>query len=654
MATVFLSYAHEDAAKAKAIARALEDASFEVWIDDRIHSGSEFSAEIEEALRTATAVVVLWSQYSVSSAWVRDEAAEGRDTGRLIAASLDGVRPPMGFRQFQATDLSGWSRRGKPKQLDAVIAAVRAKGGASAKDFPTAVAPRFARRGRRMLLAATVLLVLAGVIAASLFLRRGTTASNTVSVALLPFTADASNSDASQLASAAHDSVAHTLSQSAFEVSTPDRISKDSGPSPDFVISGQVTRVADKFVATVRMEESAHHALVFSHQFEASPSETADLPERIGAQVASQLSWTAPMIAIERRHPSDPAVIKTLLQSSTAGMRASDELQDYENSVRLAAQAPNSPLALDQLAMNTAFALERIPRDQRTQAVAKARQAAERTIAIAPEFGGGYIPWCVLHSEQQRLECEDKLRAGMRADPDASFPNWFLSKLLNDVGRNREAAELASLSLAHDQYMPYKIGHAVRMLEVTGHSANADELFERSKRWWPKEQVLYWNRFVGFAERADFDAIDRLDREIQKETGSSSSPAPPFGPAVRARSARAVQNACAARQKVDPEPVLCMLSLASVGDLDSAYALADRLYPNRRGRTAADEERIWLDNPSPMPTVFITGPGAAPMRRDPRFLALAERIGLLEYWQRGRLPDFCQPPHPEPVCSQFR
>ena len=261
MATVFLSYAHEDAAKAKAIARALEDASFEVWIDDRIHSGSEFSAEIEEALRTATAVVVLWSRNSVGSAWVRDEATEGRDSGRLISASLDGVRPPMGFRQFQATDLSRWSGRGRPKQLDAVIAAVRAKTGHPSTGS-TALAVEPVKRWRRLAAAALAL----AVIVAAVFLvnRTNRTPPSAPSIAILPFAADSSNAEARRLAGEARDAVAHTLSHGAFSVSTLDSAPQAGAPLPDFLITGQVSSDSGKVAATVRMQETAHHYVVFS------------------------------------------------------------------------------------------------------------------------------------------------------------------------------------------------------------------------------------------------------------------------------------------------------------------------------------------------------------------------------------------------------
>jgi len=77
------------------------------------------------------------------------------------------------------------------------------------------------------------------------------------------------------------------------------------------------------------------------------------------------------------------------------------------------------------------------------------------------------------------------------------------------------------------------------------------------------------------------------------------------------------------------------------------------MYPRRIGRTPAETERIWLDEPEGGgPASFITSSAAAPMRRDPRYLQLAERTGLLAYWRSGRPPDFCRR-HPEPVCKQL-
>lgn len=651
MASVFVSYAREDGPKARAIAHVLEKESFDVWIDQRIGSGSEFSREIEEALKSASAVVVLWSTNSVDSPWVRDEAAEGRDSGRLVPVLLEECRPPLGFRQFQTTDLSRWSGRGRPKQIDDVIAAVSAKAGVPLK--PPTVRPtvkRLWKSPRRWAAAAAALVALVAVTVALYLSRPSSQPTRALSVALLPFTADATDPDARKISAAAHDSVAHTLSQGAFSVRTIDSAPQGAAAPADFLISGQATSAPDKFTVTVRMEETEHHVIVFSHQFETPRADVGDFAEMIGAQVASQLSWTAPIIAMERRHPSDPAIISALLQSSVAGLDSVGTLHDYETSRRLASQAPDSPLAQNNFAFSTAFAFGELPAANRAEAVAAARQAADRALVLAPEYGGAYIPWCLLHSEQRMVECENYLRKGMRADPDSSFDNWFLSRLLNNVGRNDEAVQLARLSLAHDPYMPYKIGHMLRTLEVTGQSTEAADLYRQARRWWPKNQILYWNRFIGMLERGDFEALDRFQREAARDAGVQR-PGPLLGSAVKAKSVNAVGGACA-NQPPDNQP-LCMLAFAGVGDLDSAFRLADQLYPVRRGRTPADEERIWLDNPDPLPLGMITGAGAAPLRRDPRYVQLAARVGLIEYWRSGRPPDFCRPPRPELICRSL-
>lgn len=643
MASVFVSYAREDAVKARVIAAALEHSGFDVWFDERIHSGSEYSREIESALKDATAVVVLWSQASIDSAWVRDEAAEGRDSGRLVPVILDGSRPPIGFRQFQTTDFSRWSGRGKPKEFHDLLAAVGAK--TSSASVPSQPTPgrRLAYRRVGWAIGLVALIIVAvGVI---LFVTTRKPSAQQPSLAILPFTADSSDPDARRLAAATRDSMAHTLSQGAFAVSAMDTPPSGSAPA-DYQIFGQVTGTPAKFVATVRMEETAHHYVVFSHQFETSRGKTENFAELVGAQVAAQLSWTAPMLAIERRHPSDPSIVASLLQSSVAGMGSIGALHDYETSRRIAAQEPDSPLAQNTFAINTAFVLDQLPREDRTDALAAARRAAQRMIEIAPEFGGAGILWCLLRSEQRMVQCEDHLRGGMRANPDGAFDNFFLSRLLLSVGRTHEAASLASLSLGHDPYMPLKIANVLRMLEATGQTAEAADLYHRSKIWWPDNEAIIWNRESGMILRGDFQAMERFDGEVNGQDKPN-----PVISALNRGSLPALRTACTTAK--DIEQVVCMLGLARLGDLNAAYALADRLYPSRRGRTAAEEERIWLDEPSPWTTMFLTTPAAAPLRGDPRYVALAERVGLLEYWRSGRLPDFCTAGH-EPICAKLR
>ena len=105
MSRIFLSYARTDADAAAQLAQALAEAGHDVWWDHQLRAGSRFAREIDRALKDAEAVVVLWSDASVESAWVQDEAAEGRDSGRLIPVAIGAIKPPLGFRQFHTIDL---------------------------------------------------------------------------------------------------------------------------------------------------------------------------------------------------------------------------------------------------------------------------------------------------------------------------------------------------------------------------------------------------------------------------------------------------------------------------------------------------------------------------------------------------------------------
>ncbi len=124
MAKVFLSYAREDEGAAKQLADCIGQAGHKVWWDRHIQGGSRFSAVIDRELKSAEAVVVLWSPTSVESAWVQDEAAEGRDTGRLVPVSLNGSRPPLGFRQFHTVELAKWNGDGEPDKLGELLEAI--------------------------------------------------------------------------------------------------------------------------------------------------------------------------------------------------------------------------------------------------------------------------------------------------------------------------------------------------------------------------------------------------------------------------------------------------------------------------------------------------------------------------------------------------
>ena len=83
-----------------------------VWRDDELPAHRDYSEVIEERLRAAKAVVVVWSAEAVKSQWVRAEADLAREAGTLVQLTLDGAPLPLPFNRIQCADLRGW--RGDP------------------------------------------------------------------------------------------------------------------------------------------------------------------------------------------------------------------------------------------------------------------------------------------------------------------------------------------------------------------------------------------------------------------------------------------------------------------------------------------------------------------------------------------------------------
>src|SRR5215475_4396141 len=108
MADIFLSYAREDRARAEQVAHGLQAAGLNVFWDTEIPPGQTWADYIESKLTQCNALIVLWSEHSTKSQWVREEARMGRDKGVLIPVMIDASAPPFGFGELQAADLADW------------------------------------------------------------------------------------------------------------------------------------------------------------------------------------------------------------------------------------------------------------------------------------------------------------------------------------------------------------------------------------------------------------------------------------------------------------------------------------------------------------------------------------------------------------------
>lgn len=108
MSDIFISYSSKDRKKTRILAKILESKGWNVWWDKKIAPGKAFDKAISNALDSARCIIVLWSEHSIKSDWVMEEAHEGMQRKILLPTKIDAVKLPFGFRRLQTINLSRW------------------------------------------------------------------------------------------------------------------------------------------------------------------------------------------------------------------------------------------------------------------------------------------------------------------------------------------------------------------------------------------------------------------------------------------------------------------------------------------------------------------------------------------------------------------
>ena len=121
-----MSYKAEDRARLVPLVSALEAEGFSVWCA-HIGGGRNWHEDIEEHLKSARCVIVVWSKRSVSKDgyFVRDEARRAQKRGAYVPIRLDDAEPPLGFGEIHALPLKGWHGDRSDARFRAIAEAVR-------------------------------------------------------------------------------------------------------------------------------------------------------------------------------------------------------------------------------------------------------------------------------------------------------------------------------------------------------------------------------------------------------------------------------------------------------------------------------------------------------------------------------------------------
>lgn len=110
MYDIFLSYSTLDRDRLIPLVNILEQQGWSVFWDHRsISVGEDWHQTIGDAITKCKTVVVAWSEHSIQSKWVKEEAIEGRNRNVLYPILLEEVQQPFGFKMIQSANFSKWN-----------------------------------------------------------------------------------------------------------------------------------------------------------------------------------------------------------------------------------------------------------------------------------------------------------------------------------------------------------------------------------------------------------------------------------------------------------------------------------------------------------------------------------------------------------------
>lgn len=653
MASIFLSYAREDFSRAETLAGGLGRCGHEVWWDRRILGGSRFSQQIEAALKQADVVIVLWSCSSIESAWVQDEAAVGRDTDRLLPIAVDDSLPPLGFRQYQAIDLSHWNGRASETVDLAVCEAITGKLGAAAAPLtertPASAHPPGRRWGRpsRPMLAAAIAMLLA-IVAGLHFVisSRGGTESKGLRVRLAEFSNLSPDLPPSAPAVLREELLA-ALGTDALIIASSNR-----APSPDeaaaFAVNASVGKIADALRFTIHLASEQSGDTLWTGTFD-RPFKNSELAPRQAAIAVSQVLRCGLVGGSQYPGMLPDDTLATYLSycqeyfADSAG-KVPNPRRGLDLARRVVEAKPDFSRGWSARARMARWASQDASGGAASQLRSESERAAKRAIELDDRNSEAYAVLADLKPESDYYGREKLFVQSVSVRPgDCGCEFVDYGFFLAEVGRNAEA--LRSLKRAHDQ-VPFSADVNASLAELqlmTGNETDAQETIRTMETVWPKyswlQSVLVrsslWTKEYDGALRILADPDLKFSDEERQYYAAAIRALRSGNPAAKVAAARQLQEL---GRGANVDYPLLIATLAALGADREAMGVATSIF----GPRGSPSQYILFDPP------------LAAMRRTPEFAALVERMGLVAYWRKtGHKPDFCREANAAAICRSL-
>ncbi len=400
------------------------------------------------------------------------------------------------------------------------------------------------------------------------------------------------------------------------------------------LLGGMVQDDGNTVKVRVHLDDPARHATLWSESVDGPAADSDQLQARIASTIVAVLACSNRAL-VPVHGLTDPDLLTRYLHACDLMVNPGSSAYEVLASLReVAAKAPGFTPAHSDLAKFDTYYSPNLPPDQAAPLRQEGEAEAHKALALDPKSPDAYLTLAVLLPPTDWAGRERLLRQGVAGDPDWPITNGVLGLMLADTGRLQDAAGFMQKAAAANLPTDWRPQNAVLQCGSGQFEPAMSYLSAELKRnpianyaWYSLRKCL---KFAG--RWADLRGQTSYVQEANRKDPSSTMydiylVAEESGkPADVARA----RNAALAVLPGDwPVTIANAIEALSVlGFADDAFAVAQRFAPRREEDSA-----------------FLFSPLTAPLRRDPRFMQLAARLGLVDYWRgSGHWPDFCSEP----------
>ena len=613
MPDIFLSYNREDQARAKLFAETFAAQGFKVWWDVGLQAGEAYDEVTETALRTAKAVVVLWSKKSVVSRWVRAEATLADRNKTLVPCMIEPCERPIMFELTQTAELAHWQGDASDKAWVAFVADIRrfiARHGGRAGTPPVEAAPSLRE-----------------------IIAEPSKPPETM-LAVLPFDNLSADPEMAFFSDGVSEDILGRLSRgsklkvigktSCFQFRGADKPKAAAALKATHVLDGSIRRAGGKVRIAAHLTEIAGHTTLWADKYDRGLEDVFAVQDEISEAIAEALNAT---FFPQKTAKIDPQTYDLYLRNRSyvfgaENMRA--KIAALEAVTRI---APDFADAWGELAHERA--LLRIEAPIFELAVMRVRTEADlaRCLALDPTNAKATDAEYQLVDPFGDFMAAEDIAKRMRANGQNSpYSQYLIAVHLESVGRVQEAlgharrgAELAPL----DHIVATMVGQVLMWL---GRRAESRAIAERLLELLPDNLYNTANLLLVRTAERDWAGVDALkDYPLRELSGLRG-----IAGVARAGTPEARQGLRAAIRRPIEETgyadIAPLVFLAHFGFANDVFELLEKSKFGPSG-AATDVRGI---------NAYRTGlPFHAEypeLRKDPRFPKLAARLGLVEYW----------------------